>query len=421
MASIVGFILFIWVVGTIAEKIGGWRRRRQAAKAVQSQEFKDERALRERAEHKLAEVSEKLQAEKERCAALESELRAANGERNITAVENRRLQQELTRHKANLSRLLESNLTSMPWLAGMMADFITYDLEVEAQKLDWGSNIRREQKVASIREIRAEAEAKIKEAREAYYELEYLRSLFPSIDDIIETDYRELQVGTEIPDSDPARRYLSKAEWDKLSDAERDQLALDRYVESRKKSRWQIGRDYELAVAYEYMQKGYVVDTFGSYMQLEDLGRDLIAKQNGMTLIIQCKYWSSSKTVHEKHIFQLYGTIVSYCIEHGLIPESVRGLFVTSASLSETAKKAAELLNITVAENHKMVDFPRIKCNIGRAPDGSTAKIYHLPMDLQYDQTRIDKPGEFYAFTVAEAQAQGFRRAYRWHGSAGTE
>ena len=34
---------------------------------------------------------------------------------------------------------------------------------------------------------------------------------------------------------------------------ERDQLALDRYVKSINKSKWQIGRDYELSVAYEWV------------------------------------------------------------------------------------------------------------------------------------------------------------------------
>ena len=60
---------------------------------------------------------------------------------------------------------------------------------------------------------------------------------------------------------------------------ERNQLALDRYKASHKKSKWQIGRDYELYIGYRYSQSGYSVDYFGSYMGLEDLGRDLICKK----------------------------------------------------------------------------------------------------------------------------------------------
>jgi hypothetical protein len=33
-----------------------------------------------------------------------------------------------------------------------------------------------------------------------------------------------------------------------------------------------------------------------------------------------------------------------------------------------------------------------------------------------YDRTKLDKAGEFYAMTVAEAEAKGFRRAWRWRG-----
>ena len=32
-------------------------------------------------------------------------------------------------HQANIEKLLSSNLQAMPWLAGMMADFLTYDID----------------------------------------------------------------------------------------------------------------------------------------------------------------------------------------------------------------------------------------------------------------------------------------------------
>ncbi len=324
-------------------------------------------------------------------------------------------------HEENLKKLLSSNLTSIPWLSGMMADYLTYDLEIEAKKLDWGSNVERQKKVASIREIRADAKARIEQAKSAVYQLEYLKNLFPAIDDILETDYKDLDFEKTSPeqmlsDYDPVRGYLTKEEWEKLSSVEKDQLALDRYVQSRSKNKWQIGRDYELSVAYEYRKKGYTVDTFGSYMKLDDLGRDLIAKSEEFTLIIQCKYWSKEKTIHEKHIYQLYGTLISYCIEHNLPIDAVHGVFVTSTNLSPTARKAAKLLGIQTVENHPMVEFPRIKCNVNRDEYGCTTKIFHLPMDSQYDNTKIEKNGECYAFTVEEAVSKGFRRAYRWHG-----
>lgn len=348
---------------------------------------------------------------------LDKAIKQLQGQYRIAQDELAKAVKMLERHSDDLDKLFSSPLTAMPWLAGMMADFLTYDLEVEAKKLDWGNDIRREKKVASIREIRADARDRIAAAKEATYQLDYLLILYPSLEDVLSTDYKELDFTGKIPEYDPARDFLSKDEWQKLTEDERNQLALDRYVQSTQKSKWQIGRDYELAVAYEYQRKGYKVVTFGSYMGVEDMGRDLIAIKEDTVLIIQCKYWSQHKTIHEKHIFQLYGTTVSYCLENHLSPDSVHGIFVTNTGLSDMARAVASYLNIAVSEHHKMTDFPRIKCNIGQDENGIETHIYHLPMDAQYDVVQISKPGECYAFTVKEAVARGFRRAYRWHGT----
>jgi len=47
-------------------------------------------------------------------------------------------------------------------------------------------------------------------------------------------------------------------------------------------------------------------------------------------------------------------------------------------------------------------------------------KIYHLPFDQQYDKLAMSKEsGRLYLSSAAEAEQQGFRRAYRWKGSGG--
>ncbi len=274
-------------------------------------------------------------------------------------------------------------------------------------------------KVKSIREIRADAKNRIEEAKIATYQLEYLKTMFPAIEDILETDYKDLSLSeTKITDSDPIRNYISKEEWFALSESQKNQLALDRYIESRKKTKWQIGRDYELYVGYKYSLKGYKVDFYGSYMGLEDLGRDLIAKKNGKTLVIQCKYWSQKKTIHEKHIAQLYGTAVCYSLQNDIPFETVTPVLITNITLSDTAKEFSEYLSIKIVENFEFGEFPRIKCNIGKDEFGFETKIYHLPMDQQYDSVKIDKKGEFFAFTVKEAEEKGFRRAFKWHSNS---
>lgn len=321
----------------------------------------------------------------------------------------------------NLRSLLSSNLSSIPYMARIVSDFDTRGLDILAQQLNWGTDQKRLKKVKSIQEIKKETAAQIAQYKEAEYQLNYAIQMFPALEDFLNTEYSSLDSITisdiQSENHDSVRNYLSNSEYNSLSSAERNQLALDRYVESHRKSNWQIGRDYELYVGYRYSLKGYSIEYHGIENGLEDLGRDLIAKKDDITLVIQCKYWSSVKQIHEKHITQLYGTTVCYCFEHNLPLEKVNGILVTNISASDTAKKFAKFLNIEIVENFSLGDFPRIKCNINKDTNGETSYIYHLPFDQQYDSCKIDRPGEFMALTVAEAENAGFRRAYRWHGT----
>lgn len=313
----------------------------------------------------------------------------------------------------------QSNLTAFPYMAGLIADYETYSLEVLAKGLDWGYAYERLKKVQSIREIRKSAQEMIGRHKEAQYQLAYLLELFPELQDVIECEFSQLpplKVSDVAEQHDSVRDYLSKEEYEKLPAVEKNQLALDRYKLSHKKTKWQIGRDYELYVGYKYSQKGYDIDYFGSYKGLEDLGRDLIAKKDDKVLIIQCKYWSSVKLIHEKHIAQLYGTMISYCIENKLKKSQVKGILVTNIELSEEAKKMADFLKIQYREKYQAKDYPCIKCNINYDSNGKQTKIYHLPFDQKYDDTKIDKKGEFFATTVQEAEDAGFRRAHKWYG-----
>lgn len=314
-----------------------------------------------------------------------------------------------------LLKYINSNQQLTKYISKIISDIETADFKIYAQSLDYGNSRERKSRITTIRQVRAEAKTKIEKLKWAEYQLTYLLSLYPTLQDVIETEYSELDISIEeITDGDPVRNFLSTEEWKKLSETEKNQLALDRYIESRKKSKWQIGRDYELYIGYCYEQKGYKLNYFGSYMGLEDLGRDLIAKKVNKTLIIQCKYWSKDKLIHEKHIMQLYGSVIAYQIENP--DENITGMLVTNITLSETARKFADILGIQIVENKDIGDFPRIKCNIGHDEYGQT-RIYHLPMDFQYDKTKIEKDGELMVSTVAEAEALGFRRTYKWHGN----
>lgn len=338
----------------------------------------------------------------------------------ITKISHERYRkyQEEKEKAESFRHIFESNLSALPYMSAFIADYETYELEALAQQLDWGYSVERLKKVASIRDIRRAAKEMAEKNLESKYQLQYLLELFPNLQDVIETDYKQLPLVKveELSDYDAARDWLSKEEYQSLSTVERNQLALDRYKESHNKTKWQIGRDYELFVGYKYQQKGYKVDYFGSYMGMEDLGRDLIAKKDSKILIIQCKYWGHEKVIHEKHITQLYGTMASYIIEQGIPSKNVTGILVTNITLSEQAKKMADYLKIQYVEKFEKGDYPCIKCNIGNDEYGKTY-IYHLPFDQQYDSTKIEAPGEFFAMTVKEAEEKGFRRAFKWFGS----
>lgn len=315
-----------------------------------------------------------------------------------------------------------SNISAFPYMAKLISEYKTLDLKRIAESLDWGNSIERAKKVASLRDLRKETKSLLEQYKIYEYQLHYLLELFPALKDILDTDYNELPTTLNLNniEHDRTRDFLSPSEWSSLTPQERNQLALDRYCESHNKSKWQIGRDYELYVGYEFEKKGFSVNYFGSYMGLEDLGRDIIAKDKRKTYIVQCKYWSQVKTIHEKHIAQLYGTTMSYCIENGLkLNIDVIGVFVTNIEFSDMAKKFADQLGIKLVGSLPLGKYPMIKCNIGTDELGSHTKIYHLPFDQQYDAVKIEKhKGELVAFTIEEAETLGFRRAYKWHGES---
>ena len=148
--------------------------------------------------------------------------------------------------------------------------------------------------------------------------------------------------------------------------------------------------------------------------KLKDLGRDLIAVKDDKTLIVQCKYWSKDKLIHEKHILQLFATTYIYKVSTLKSKNNCKAVFITNTALSDTAKEFAKILNVEIIQM-QLSEFPRIKCNVNRDSFGES-KIYHLPFDQKYDFTHIKNKGEFYAYTVKEAVDRGFRRALKYYG-----
>lgn len=327
----------------------------------------------------------------------------------------------MRQNKEESQQILHEASVGFPWLARALANYELLNTYRDADHLE--VKVRPARKAAAI--LRESAEQG-KQIRAEYYvarsRIDYYESLFPWLEDYVGIDVDTLiecvvTSPSEAPNAeDPVRRYLATGEYDQLPSVQRNQLALDRYMASRK-SPWEIGRAYERYMGYCYEKEGYDVEYHGIMEGFCDAGRDLIATRGRTTKIIQCKCWALHKEIHEKHIAQLFGTTVKYHIERrsdvGII---VGGVFVTSTRLSSMAMSFAKELNIEVRQNTPLEEYPIVKCNVGRDEFGAESLIYHLPMDQQYDRTKVCNPGECYVGTVAEAEALGFRRAWRYRG-----
>ncbi|KKW06722.1 MAG: hypothetical protein UY78_C0050G0005 [Parcubacteria group bacterium GW2011_GWA1_53_13] len=358
---------------------------------------------------------------------LKPQLDALNSEKEKFAKE----QKDTYEH---IEKITSQRSMGFPWLAEAYADYFALR---DGKLVDYLVHKRHPAYTAAeaVREIKKEKRELVKQNKVIVYKLHYLEKLFPWISELIaESEDEDIPVRVdgdveEGENEDRVRDYLTPEEYRSLPSVERNQKALDRYLKNRNKSKWAIGRDYEMYVGYLFSQKGYSIHYKGIIDGFEDLGRDLIATKGNEICIIQCKHWAQYKEIHEKHVFQLFGTTMEYWVRyfggaqkqksfeafsHLLNEHRLRPIFFTSTSLSEKAKEMAQALSVEVVEKEPPGEFPRIKCNINIGETGRKTKIYHLPMDQQYDRTIVgNKDGEFYAFTVKEAEDAGFRRAFK--------
>jgi hypothetical protein len=346
----------------------------------------------------------------------------------------------LTRERARFEELKAEAASAMetmsrekalgfPWLATAYSEYRKlYDLKL-ADQLEQQDRpaIRAAEHVRAMAAEKASLRRENRILRESY---RYYETLFPWLIDFKGEDLDELirqvqkrgvagEVEAQQNTGDPAAGWLTEAEQDslQLTRAEKYQRALDRYWQS-KKTPWQIGRDYERYIGYRHEREGFQVEYSGIELGLEDLGRDLICRKGKDIRIVQCKFWSRHKTLHEKHVCQIFGTAAAYRMkvraERDLfVDDEITPWLYAACEASPTAKEFAAILGVKLIDNLPLDRYPIIKCNVSLR-DGE--KIYHLPFDQQYDRTLIEYKDERYVETVAEAEALGFRRAFRWRG-----
>lgn len=370
---------------------------------------------------KYKEILLKLKAKEEDLNKNIKQSRRKEMELNLNLIEKEKECSLLIDEVNSYKKILEEE-SPLSKISSLYADFKTLHYDESAQYLIYKSHPAWKEAVR-IKKLREETEEYIQQYKLMQYKYEFLLQVFPELENYIDSweDLKKLveyeSVDSFNEDCDKVRNYISKEQYEKLEVEERNQLALDRYVNSSNKTDWQVGRDYEMYCAYLYRKNGWEVKEFGVQKKLGDMGRDLIAQKDGEILIVQCKRWSKDKTIHEKHLAQLYGTTIMYCIENNIPDEkwgNVYPVFISTTKLSDTALRFAKCLGIRVDIIKHNDNFPRIKCNIS----ASGERIYHLPFDQQYDKTIIEPwKGEFYAKTVDEATKAGFRRAFRYRGN----
>lgn len=187
----------------------------------------------------------------------------------------------------------------------------------------------------------------------------------------------------------------------------RAQRQLNKYLR-QSLSTDEIGRFYERYIGHLYETEGYDVTYNGALNGYADLGRDLIVKCVDEVLIIQTKCWSKRKWIQEKHIFQLFGTMTHFKLTHEKNGRPTKAVFYTTAKYGDVARDAARVLGVELRSEELNRSYPMIKCSI--SSDGE--KSYYLPFDSDYDKIKIDlHRDEYFAKTVKEAVAKGFRRA----------
>ncbi len=333
--------------------------------------------------------------------------------------------QYLQEERDMIDTIISSKISAFPVIASMIADYTAKRDEYIAKTIE---EIRPRAFKArdEVNKLKEEKRKLLAENLEYKWELKNLRSLLPWIDDI-KDDFIVPQTDEHFNlyyngKDDDAKYWLTQEEYGKLSTIEKYQLALDRYMK-RHKSNAEIGKEYERYIGYLYENNGFKVTYWGIEKGLEDLGRDLICTKSNQIHIVQCKCWSEKKEIHEKHINQLFGTTVMYYMTNinpsgsiadfydYLFSKRLIPVFVATTNYSQQAISFANNLGV-ILKTVKLGTYPVIKCNIGNKGE----KIYHLPFDQQYDKVKINKAGECLVTTVAEAEANGFRRAMRWFG-----
>ena len=183
--------------------------------------------------------------------------------------------QFLKQYKLDIEQIATDNTQNAPWLAQRFADY----KEIYDNQREQYLRTKQRPAVKSADEVRAIAKEKKelqKENKILKYQLDFIYNMFPFIENTIQDDVESVKEAIEFinsntdvkDDYEVVSSYLSPEEYQKLSNQEKYQLALDRYLNRKKKSLWEIGISYERYIGYKYEMQGYRVKYNGALKRI---------------------------------------------------------------------------------------------------------------------------------------------------------
>ena len=287
--------------------------------------------------------------------------------------------------------LIKEKSIKYPWLAKVFSDYTELMLE---QRLSQTEKYTSTKTINILNEFKNKNTNLIKKCKELEYQLNFYNHLLPWIKEL---GISPIEIYEKL-------NHLNELEREKYKQITKEALS-DNEIYNINKENWELGLEFERFIGYLYELKGYTVEYTGAIYKLGDMGRDLIAKNTNETLIIQCKRWSNERNIHEKHIFQLYGTKKLYELEHEF--ENVKAVFIATNTLTETARNISKSLDIEVQEHIRIINYPKIKCKITENGE----KLYFTPTNNYYDRLQmILSNGDIYVSTIKEAEKLGFKK-----------
>lgn len=161
---------------------------------------------------------------------------------------------------------------------------------------------------------------------------------------------------------------------------------------------------YELYVGYWCEKDGWNVEYRGYTKHMHLQGIDLLCTKGNNVRVIKCNNWPENKQLSAAFIHQLTIVSLNYANENQNL--EVKGMFVTSASISDEAKDFAKKFGVVCYEKVPFEPFPYVKCKVLSGGE----KVYFTPLDGGYfDTVILPANGDMFCWNTGQAAEYSFK------------